>query len=144
MPQDASTRGGGFRRLLFLRSGFLFVALLAQAACGAADGPASCFSAPRSCDAGKTCWPTDMGGSFQCLPSKAYAPLGSDCALLVGLTTCADGLICAPMTGAKGVQLNRCTQYCDGGAACPAGATCSQVSLFPVGPQVAVCLLPAP
>jgi hypothetical protein len=103
-----------------------------------------CLAMPQSCAAGTTCWPVSMGGSYQCLPSKSYVGLGADCALLVGLTTCGDGLICAPMTGQNKVQQTRCTQYCDPMHQCPAQATCTPVALFPIGPQVSVCILPPP
>jgi hypothetical protein len=118
--------------------------LMGAAACGASDVAVNCMPMPQSCGAGMTCWPTDMGGEFQCLGSKPYAPLGTECAILVGLTTCADSLICAPMTGQNGAKTNRCTQYCGDGAACPAGATCTPISLFAISPQISVCILPPP
>lgn len=118
--------------------------LLGAAACGSSEMAADCMSMPRSCAAGTTCWPTDMAGAFQCLASKPYAPLGTECAILVGLTTCADSLICAPMTGQNGAKTNRCTQYCDDGASCPTGATCTPITLFAGNPEIPVCILPPP
>lgn len=116
--------------------------LLATAACGGgSDAPLTCMPTSQSCAAGLTCWPTDMNGQFQCLRSKPYAPLGSECAILVGLTTCADSLICAPMTGQNGAKTNRCTQYCDDAAPCPADATCTPLSLFAASPPISVCIL---
>ena len=83
-----------------------------------------------------------MGGTFSCLPSKAYKGLGADCALLVGNTTCGDGMVCAPMKDKDDLAVQRCTQYCIDNAPCPTGATCQMVALFSVGPQVPVCILP--
>jgi hypothetical protein len=48
------------------------------------------------------------------------------------------------MTGQNKVQQTRCTQYCDPMHQCPAQATCTPVALFPIGPQVSVCILPPP
>ncbi len=119
--------------------------ILASAGCGGgSDMPMSCQEMPLGCAAGTTCWPVDMTGNQQCLPSKSYVALGDDCAVLVGLTTCSDGLICAPMIGRNKVQQTRCTSYCDPGHACPAQATCTPVSLFAGAPQISVCILPPP
>jgi hypothetical protein len=115
---------------------------IAVAACGA-EPPDPCQSIKDVCYEGTTCWPIDMGGNFSCLPSKAYKGIGTDCALLVGNTTCGDGLICAPMKGMDDFPLNRCTTYCQDGT-CPLGGSCQQVALFSVGPQVPVCILPPP
>jgi hypothetical protein len=131
------------RAARWLRRALALAAVLACGSCGSEPTP-PCQTMPQSCGAGMTCWPTDMGGMFQCLASKAYAPLGTECAILVGLTTCADGLICAPMTGKNSVKTNRCTTYCDPNTPCSAGATCTPVSLFPIAPQISVCILPPP
>lgn len=124
--------------------GWLAALILVGAAACSADPPVPCNTAPETCEGGTTCWPTDMGGAFSCLPSKPYKGLGSDCALLVGSTTCSDGMVCAPMKGKDDIQLHRCTTYCTGGNPCSTGATCTSLSLFSIGPQVEVCILPAP
>lgn len=115
--------------------------LVGSAACGAA-APVRCESMPVGCDPGTTCWPVDQAGNYQCLESKTYKPIGSDCALLVGHTTCADGMLCAPMKDKKDVLVYRCTNLCDANTPCGAGATCTAVTLFPTAPQLSVCILP--
>lgn len=116
--------------------------VLGCVACGAGAPPVPCQTAPQSCAAGTTCWPIDRVGTYQCLASKEYKPLGSDCSLLVGLTTCADGLICAPMLGKDSVKQSRCTSICDASHPCTDGAACTAVSLFPLAPEISVCILP--
>ncbi len=119
--------------------------LVTSFGCGASsEAPIDCLAMPQSCAMGTTCWPADMIGNYRCLQSKSYVALGDDCAVLVGLTTCGDGLICAPMTGRNKVQQTRCTQYCDVSHPCAAQATCMPVALLSTGPQVSVCILPPP
>lgn len=131
---------GGVSRLLRPLAALL---LLGSAACGS-DPPQPCLNNPQGCGQGNTCWPIDMSGTFQCLPSKPYVAFGADCALIVGSSTCADGWICAPMQGKKMERLDRCTSYCGDELPCPTGATCTKVSLYPTAPQVSVCILPPP
>lgn len=134
---------GPQRAVAGLLSPLAALLLLGSAACGASP-PVRCESTPGWCDSGTTCWPLDQAGNYDCLPSKAYKPLGTDCALLTGNTTCGDTLICAPMKDKKDVLINRCTPLCNASSPCPSGATCTPVTLFPTAPQVSVCVLPPP
>lgn len=139
---DTSTPSAGFRRWVTRHVTSLAALLLVgSAACGSGP-PVRCESTPFWCDPGTTCWPVDQAGNYQCLESKAYKQLGSDCALLAGHTTCGDALICAPMKDKKDVLVNRCTTQCSASAPCLSGATCTAVTLFPTAPQVSVCILP--
>ena len=116
--------------------------LIGSAACGAAP-PYRCERVvPGGCDPGSACWPVDQAGNYQCLEAKNYKPIGSDCALLVGRTTCYEGLLCAPMRDKNDVLVYRCTATCDANFTCPNGGTCKPVTLFPTAPQISVCVLP--
>ncbi len=139
---NASTPpAGSRRRAAGLWSSLAALLLLGSAACGSGPPP-RCETMPGWCDSGTTCWPVDQAGNYQCLESKIYKGLGSDCALITGSTTCGDTLICAPMKDKKDVLVNRCTPLCDDKVTCPSGATCTAVTLFPTAPQVKVCILP--
>lgn len=138
-PSERSHRLGSrvFRTLAALL-------LMGSAACGAAP-PYHCETVvPGGCDPGSACWPVDQAGNYQCLEAKTYKPLGSDCALLVGRTTCYEGLLCAPMRDKNDVLVHRCTVTCDEKFTCPGGGTCKPVTLFPTAPQISVCVLPPP
>lgn len=138
LPSQATHGQRLASRLLRPLAALLFIG---SAACGAAP-PYRCEAKPGGCDPGTTCWPVDQAGNYQCLEAKSYKPIGSDCALLVGHTTCFDGLLCAPMRDKKDVLVYRCTTMCDATFPCPNGGTCTPVTLFPTAPQISVCLLP--
>lgn len=104
----------------------------------------SCFSAPTSCAAGTTCWPTDSTGGAACLASKSYKVRGDDCELILGDTSCGDGLVCvsaATMKGDGSVVQSFCAGWCDAaGKGCAGDETCTKLSLLEGAPAVWVCV----
>lgn len=107
------------------------------------DAGVPCGDDPFKCKPGTTCWPTVDGGAT-CVASKAYKTKGTDCELLVGKSSCADGLVCitvekpldagadtgkeaSPMPTSEPLSL--CAPWCDDKHPCPAGESCRTVFL---------------
>jgi hypothetical protein len=107
------------------------------------DGGEPCSDDPFKCKAGLTCWPDGDGGAT-CVASKAYKTKGTDCEMLAGRSSCADGLVCitvdkpldAGMDTGKtdvlmptSVPISLCAPWCDDKHPCPPGETCRILSL---------------
>ncbi|RYE93259.1 MAG: hypothetical protein EOO75_04765, partial [Myxococcales bacterium] len=112
------------------------------------DAPSSrrdpgCSSAPWSCAAGTTCWPSDAtddeGPGFACLPSTSGQAAGAPCLATTGQATCGDSLACYQAAGADAGQ---CVPFCgDGDHGCPARSTCTPVTYVSGEPAAyALCL----
>ncbi len=134
-------------------------ALASCSASGSSRGAASCGSSPTACAAGETCWVKDCSCpasvapctasactafDLQCLPSKASAIVGQDCADTIGSVTCGDGQWCLQVMGVNG-GVGVCSAFCDPAVAspCPMGYTCAAigVALVSGAPVVHVCAL---
>jgi len=102
-----------------------------------------CADDPFKCKAGTTCWPIE-GGSAACVPSKEYKTKGTDCELLLGRSSCADGLVCITVdraldagpdtgkdTGPKVLAepLSICASWCDDKHPCATGEQCRSLAL---------------
>ena len=122
---------------------------LALAACGSTTGsnnPApSCGADPFACAASTTCWPIDRKGAAACLPSKGFKVRGDDCELLLGDTSCPDGMVCATAATLRldgSVVQSFCAAYCDSkrGKGCAGDETCTPLTLFDGAPATSVCV----
>lgn len=111
---------------------------LREASTTGEDAGEPCADDPFKCKAGMTCWPSVDGGAT-CVSSKAYKAKGSDCELLLGRSSCGDGLVCitldkpldgGPDTGKEvgpmptSEPISLCAPWCNDKHPCPAGETC--------------------
>ena len=119
-----------------------FVAALACAcvsvviACSSASsgGGSNCNSNPFGCPAGKTCWPADTNGTFQCLPSATGVKQGDACQQVTGTPTCGDFQFCN----------QTCVSYCDSNHGCQVGEQCVTGPGGGGSALVSVCLTEVP
>src|SRR4051794_23363086 len=108
---DRSVSGAPAPRARRLLAVLALSSSLVAPGCGkTAAPPAGCAADPFACAKGTTCWPTDKAGGFACLPSKDFAPKWTECELLAGKTTCADGMVC--LTTDTSPDANAPRSYC--------------------------------
>ena len=114
--------------------------------CGNGDTVVNtCTDTPLSCAMGTTCWPVAASGAAACLPSKSYKMRGDDCELILGDTSCGDGMVCATAATLKGdgsVVQSFCTGWCNAtsGAGCVGDETCMKLPLLEGTTAVSVCV----
>ncbi len=106
---------------------------------------AECNVDPWQCAAGQTCWPSDLQGSYACLPAAAGNAKGADCDNIAAQPHCDEDLSCfpGPVPG-KGL----CMPFCDATPdhACGPGEFCTTVLLAATQKQlpIHVCQPAAP